>query len=284
MLAGALANTVAAGRADLLREMAANWPFFATRLSMLEMVYAKADAELSAYYDELLVPAELQSIGAGLRQQLLADVATVLDIHGEEILLADQPWTAESIRLRNIYTDPLNFLQAELLKRNREREEPELEKAIMVTIAGIAAGMRKHGLGPVRRILLTGAWTAVDNSRTRTETTHLEVDKDMQRILKASLLVTFLSLLGQGAWAQDSYEATINSFRQAGQSAAFFDSAYGYAVFPTIGKGGIGVGGAHGKGRVFAAGRHVGGRHHDPADRRLPVGWPGLQPDYLLRG
>jgi phosphoenolpyruvate carboxylase len=69
----------------------------------------------------------------------------VLGINGHRELLSDQPWTAESIRLRNIYTDPLNFLQAELLKRNREMEEPDAERAIMVTIAGIAAGMRNTG-------------------------------------------------------------------------------------------------------------------------------------------
>ena len=133
------------GRGDLIAEMVANWPFFATRLSMLEMVYAKADIGLSAYYDEALVPAELAFIGERLREQLASDTATVLDIHGHDELLADQPWTAESIRLRNIYTDPLNFLQAELLKRNRESEEPQAERAIMVTIAGIAAGMRNTG-------------------------------------------------------------------------------------------------------------------------------------------
>ena len=141
----ALAVAQEKDNAQLIREMAANWPFFATRLSMLEMVYAKADVGLSAYYDESLVPAALAFIGEGLRAQLVADTATVMNIQGSEQLLADQPWTAESIRLRNIYTDPLNFLQAELLKRNREAEEPQLARAIMVTIAGIAAGMRNTG-------------------------------------------------------------------------------------------------------------------------------------------
>ncbi|PLW69732.1 phosphoenolpyruvate carboxylase [Pseudohalioglobus lutimaris] len=141
----ALSNAVAAGKAELLREMAAGWPFFSTRLSMLEMVYAKADKGLSAYYDEVLVPPALQEIGAGLRAQLSEDIECVLAIQGERELLADQPWTAETIRLRNIYTDPLNFLQAELLQRNREQEDERLERAIMVTIAGIAAGMRNTG-------------------------------------------------------------------------------------------------------------------------------------------
>ncbi len=133
------------GKGDMLREMAAVWPFFATRLSMLEMVFAKTDAGISAYYDERLVPQELQGIGSSLREQLLSDTATVLEISGGEQLLAAEPWIRESLRLRSIYTEPLNMLQAELLLRNREAAEPVLERAIMVTIAGVAAGMRNTG-------------------------------------------------------------------------------------------------------------------------------------------
>jgi phosphoenolpyruvate carboxylase len=133
------------GQGETLREMAATWPFFATRLSMLEMVFAKTDAGLSAYYDENLVPAELQRIGVALRRQLVQDTATVLEIRGVPALLEGEPWIRESLQLRNIYTDPLNMLQAELLQRNRRNPEPLLERAIMVTIAGIAAGMRNTG-------------------------------------------------------------------------------------------------------------------------------------------
>jgi phosphoenolpyruvate carboxylase len=112
---------------------------------MLEMVFAKTDAGISAYYDERLVPEELRRIGDSLREQLASDMATVLEIGGGEQLLASEPWIGESLRLRNIYTEPLNMLQAELLRRNREAAEPWLERAIMVTIAGIAAGMRNTG-------------------------------------------------------------------------------------------------------------------------------------------
>ena len=56
----------------------------------------------------------------------------------------------------------------------------------------------------------------------------------------------------------DNYESTIEVFRNAGQSGAFFDSAYGYAVFPTIGKGGLGIGAARGKGRVYVGGSPIG--------------------------
>jgi lipid-binding SYLF domain-containing protein len=58
--------------------------------------------------------------------------------------------------------------------------------------------------------------------------------------------------------AADSYDDAIQAFRDAGESAKFFETSYGYAIFPTIGKGGIGLGGAYGKGRVYAAGQHVG--------------------------
>ncbi len=133
------------GHGDMLRDMAAAWPFFATRLSMLEMVFAKTDADISAYYDERLVPAELRRIGLALRSQLSEDKATVLEISGLRQLLEAEPWIRESLRLRNIYTEPLNMLQAELLQRNRRDPEPVLERAIMVTIAGVAAGMRNTG-------------------------------------------------------------------------------------------------------------------------------------------
>jgi lipid-binding SYLF domain-containing protein len=69
------------------------------------------------------------------------------------------------------------------------------------------------------------------------------------------LLATLLPLTQ--AWADD-YQETIGVFKQAGESGRFFDSAYGYAVFPTIGKAGIGLGGAYGTGRVYAQDRHTG--------------------------
>ena len=141
----ALESAVARGRGELLRDMAARWPFFATRLSMLEMVFAKTDGGLSAYYDQCLVPPELQPIGDGLRRQLADDTATVLALRGVAAPLEGEPWIGESLRLRNIYTDPLNMLQAELLQRARQQPDAVLERAIMVTIAGIAAGMRNTG-------------------------------------------------------------------------------------------------------------------------------------------
>ena len=125
--------------------MREHWPFFDTRLSMLEMVFAKADRALSLYYDSRLVAEENQHIGHELRGQLAKDVTTVLSLIGSEELLENQPWAMETIGLRNIYTDPLNILQVELLLRNRQAEDALMAEAIMVTVAGIAAGMRNTG-------------------------------------------------------------------------------------------------------------------------------------------
>jgi len=80
----------------------------------------------------------------------------------------------------------------------------------------------------------------------------------------------FLSLLAfpYAAALADDYADTIKVFRNAGQSAKFFGNSYGHAVFPTIGKGGIGIGAAHGKGRVYAKGAYVG----DTSMTQLTVG------------
>ena len=141
----ALQMSLERGEGDTLRAMVRDWPFFAARISMLEMVYAKSDSGLSAFYDGRLVPPEWRHIGERLREQLAADCSTVLNIAGQDKLLNGEPWVRQSLQLRDIYTDPLNYLQAELLQRNRAQSEPFLEQAIMVTIAGIAAGMRNTG-------------------------------------------------------------------------------------------------------------------------------------------
>jgi lipid-binding SYLF domain-containing protein len=75
--------------------------------------------------------------------------------------------------------------------------------------------------------------------------------------LRALMVLSLLSLFGQFAWADSDAEA-VESFRKAGESGAFFANSYGYAVFPTIGKAGFGIGGAHGAGGVYAQGAKKG--------------------------
>ncbi|MET1280091.1 phosphoenolpyruvate carboxylase [Vibrio navarrensis] len=143
----AIQYSIDKGHQALLEEMCREWPFFSTRLGMLEMVYSKCNIEISRYYDERLADESLLPLGDKLRAQLQRDIKTVLNVENNENLMQSDPWGQESIRLRNIYIEPLNMLQAELLYRTRQTQEAaeELEEALMVTIAGIAAGMRNTG-------------------------------------------------------------------------------------------------------------------------------------------
>ena len=79
----------------------------------------------------------------------------------------------------------------------------------------------------------------------------------MSVTLRALLILSLSGLFGQIAWADSDADA-VASFRNAGESGSFFNTSYGYAIFPTIGKGGIGIGGAHGKGSVYAQGVKTG--------------------------
>ena len=88
------------------------------------------------------------------------------------------------------------------------------------------------------------------------------------RYFRAYIISLLLVLPFDSAMA-DKYSDTISLFKNAGESGTFFDNSYGYAVFPTIGKGGIGIGGAHGGGRVYSAGEYVG----DTSMTQLTVGF-----------
>lgn len=79
----------------------------------------------------------------------------------------------------------------------------------------------------------------------------------MKNLLRASLFI-FVAIFASHMAYADEYEDAINSFRNAGESGAYFDKSIGYAVFPTIGKGGIGIGGAHGTGRVYKGSELIG--------------------------
>ncbi len=144
----ALNNALARGQGELLAQMREQWPFFRTRIDMLEMVLAKADAQIAEAYDERLVQPHLLPLGAHLRDLLSQSCQVVLGLTGQPVLLAHSPETLEFISLRNTYLDPLHRLQAELLARSRSREaalDSPLEQALLVTVAGIAAGLRNTG-------------------------------------------------------------------------------------------------------------------------------------------
>jgi len=136
------------GEGDRLRTMRQRWPFFSTRIDMLEMVLAKTDAEIARRYDERLVAEPLQSLGDDLRDRLSQAVDAVLGLTEQSELLAHSPETLEAFSLRNTYLDPLHLMQIELLARSRQQETPAdspLEQALLVSVAGIAAGLRNTG-------------------------------------------------------------------------------------------------------------------------------------------
>ena len=127
---------------NLLKEMYQEWPFFATYIDMLDMIVGKTDVEIAHYYDQQLVSDELQTIGQELRQRLLTINDSLRVIKPE----ADDQAQSQIMQVRGTYTDPLHYLQAELLRRARtEEHDPEVERALMVSMAGIAAGMRNTG-------------------------------------------------------------------------------------------------------------------------------------------
>jgi len=94
----------------------------------------------------------------------------------------------------------------------------------------------------------------------------------MKRIDRRTVLAaTALALgatMGAPAWA-DEYDDTLALFRKADETSKFFENAYGYAIFPTIGKGAIGIGGAHGNGRVYEKGKYIG----DSTMNQLSIGF-----------
>ncbi|MEP4547953.1 MAG: phosphoenolpyruvate carboxylase, partial [Saccharospirillum sp.] len=132
---------------ELLQDMVENWTFFSSFLDLLEMVLGKADGSITAYYEQQLVPPELHELGEDLREDLKASEVLLNQIKKQQVLLESDPLLAQSILVRNPYTDPLNYLQAELLKRARKTGnlDSQLERALKVTMAGISAGMRNTG-------------------------------------------------------------------------------------------------------------------------------------------
>ncbi|WP_016854308.1 phosphoenolpyruvate carboxylase [Halomonas smyrnensis] len=137
------------GGLEVLREMRDRWPFFGTYLDMLEMLLAKADVSIAAYYEQRLVdePA-LQALGERLRERFGRLNGAVLQILDQDELLESTPLIRQAVEVRNPYIDPLHGLQAELLQRNRDADgaiSGDLSRALMVTMAGIAAGLRNTG-------------------------------------------------------------------------------------------------------------------------------------------
>jgi phosphoenolpyruvate carboxylase len=131
---------------DQLRAMYKDWPFFRSTLDLIAIALAEADPRIAAQYDRLAPPA-LRPLGANLRQRFARAADAVLAVMGTADLLHDNPVLRRSIEVRNPYVDPINLVQIELLRRLRSdaARDPRLQHAFVVTVNGIAAGMRNTG-------------------------------------------------------------------------------------------------------------------------------------------
>jgi len=140
---------------DICRRMYREWPFFRSTVDLIEMALAKADAGIAAHYDRYLVGPDLHDLGRELRARLIRAANAVLEITGHARLLEENAVLRRSIDVRNPYVDPINLIQVELLRRLRQlaQKDPssedadlvQLRRALLVTINGVAAGMRNTG-------------------------------------------------------------------------------------------------------------------------------------------
>ncbi len=141
-----LTREIEAGGEARLREMYRDWPFFSSTLDLVEMVLAKASQRIAVHYERRLVPEELHSVGDELRRHFRRTVDALLCVGGHAELLENSPVLRRSISVRNPYVDPINLLQVELLRRLRAADaEDRLREALLVTVNGVAAGMRNTG-------------------------------------------------------------------------------------------------------------------------------------------
>jgi phosphoenolpyruvate carboxylase len=142
----ALDDASARGDEALMKEMYGRWPFFQSTLDLIEMVLAKTDARIAAEYDRRLVPAHVQPLGGALRDRLARATAAVLRVTNHRAPVESTPVLRRSIDVRNPYVDPINLVQIELLARLRHgTAPPALTRAFVVTVNGIAAGLRNTG-------------------------------------------------------------------------------------------------------------------------------------------
>jgi phosphoenolpyruvate carboxylase len=143
----ALDRASARGDDRLLAEMYDRWPFFQSTIDLIEMALAKSDPRMAALYDQELVPEPLQSMGQELRARLRRAIDAIRHVTGHTVLVENNPVLRRSIDVRNPYVDPINVVQVDVLRRLRagDASDERLHRAFVVTVNGIAAGLRNTG-------------------------------------------------------------------------------------------------------------------------------------------